>query len=436
MRRNTSLFALLTLALAMTGGCASVGDESSRGPGGPVSEVGTGGGSYAGDGDGTGAASSGSAGSAGSEGTGTAPAAVPAEECGEGCTGIEEVPAGQLTAGEWRDLDDWELWLSLASSEEWGGMQAHWGYETTLRVPVRVSNAGANVIDAAVELRDASGAAVFSARTDSQGRAELFASLFAENTGPYSVVVTAGTATATVTDVDPAIFREIPVELAGAPAAGTPNLDLMFVVDTTGSMGDELWYIQAELEDVIARAREEAAQNFDLRLSMNFYRDDGDAYVVRSQPFADDTAPGLAALAAESANGGGDFPEAVDQALADAINDHTWSEHATARLLFLVLDAPPHNDQAMMARLRDANRAAAAHGVKIIPVAGSGIDKETEFLMRFLAVTTGGTYTFLTNHSGIGGDHIEPSIGLFKVWLLNDLLVEIISDEISPSTAD
>jgi hypothetical protein len=210
----------------------------------------------------------------------------------------------------------------------------------------------------------------------------------------------------------------------------------MFVIDTTGSMGDELWYIQAELEDVISRAQADAEQRFDLRLSMNFYRDQGDAYVVRSNPFTTDISAGLWALGQESANGGGDFPEAVDQALADAIHDHEWSETATARLIFLVLDAPPHHEDPILDRLRLANRAAAARGVKIIPVAGSGIDKDTEFLMRFLAVTTGGTYTFLTNHSGIGGDHIEPSIGPYKVWLLNDLLVDIITDEVSPGTAD
>jgi len=138
-------------------------------------------------------------------------------------------------------------------------------------------------------------------------------------------------------------------------------------------------------------------------------------------------------LAAEHASGGGDFPEAVDQAVASAIDDHAWRENATARLLFLVLDAPPHHDADVMARLQAANRAAAALGVKIIPVVASGIDKETEFAMRFLALTTNGTYTFLTNNSGIGGDHLAPSIGRYKVWFLNDLLVHIITEEVAPT---
>ncbi len=422
--RTTTTTSILTFSLLLAlGGCGDYSEGSRSSGGGDYSSA------SGSDGIGSGAPSA--------EGTASGGGgAVPAEGCGEGCEGITDVPAGQLTAGDWRDLDDWELWLDLMSGDAWSDKQPLWGYETTRRVPVRVTSGGDAVIDAAVTLRDGSGTVVWSAHSDSQGRAELFASVFGDDTGPYSVTVSSGAASETIDDVDPAVLTTLEVDLASAADAGTPKLDLMFVVDTTGSMGDELSYVQAELEDVITRAQDEAVQRFDLRLSMNFYRDVGDEYVVNSHPFTTDVSEGLSQLSSESAGGGGDFPEAVDQALADAIEAHEWSESATARLLFLVLDAPPHSDPEILSRLRDANRAAAAAGVKIIPVAGSGIDKDTEFLLRFLAVTTNGRYTFLTNDSGIGGDHIEPTIGTYKVWLLNDLLVDIITDEISPSTAD
>ena len=67
-------------------------------------------------------------------------------------------------------------------------------------------------------------------------------------------------------------------------------------------------------------------------------------------------------------------------------------------------------------------------GVRIIPVTASGIDKSAEYLMRSLALATNGTYTFITNHSGIGGHHIEPSTDSYKVELLNNLLVRLIRD--------
>ena len=71
--------------------------------------------------------------------------------------------------------------------------------------------------------------------------------------------------------------------------------------------------------------------------------------------------------------------------------------------------------------------AAAERGVRIVPLAASGVDKELEFLLRFTAIATGGTYTFLTNDSGIGGNHVEPTIGEYQVEILNDLLVRVIS---------
>jgi len=70
---------------------------------------------------------------------------------------------------------------------------------------------------------------------------------------------------------------------------------------------------------------------------------------------------------------------------------------------------------------------ASANGIRIIPVASSGIDKNTEFLLRAMAVTSGGTYTFLTDHSGVGESHLEPTIGSYEVEYLNDLMVRLIN---------
>ncbi len=71
---------------------------------------------------------------------------------------------------------------------------------------------------------------------------------------------------------------------------------------------------------------------------------------------------------------------------------------------------------------------ASAEGIRIIPIASSGVDKETEFLLRFMAINTNGTYTFLTNHSGIGNSHITPTIGQYQVEQLNDLMVRLIDE--------
>ena len=61
-------------------------------------------------------------------------------------------------------------------------------------------------------------------------------------------------------------------------------------------------------------------------------------------------------------------------------------------------------------------------------MAASGVDKNTEFMLRFFAIATGGTYVFLTNHSGVGLDHIAASVGDYEVEPLNSLIVRLIGE--------
>ena len=88
-----------------------------------------------------------------------------------------------------------------------------------------------------------------------------------------------------------------------------------------------------------------------------------------------------------------------------ALQDLSWEEGNYARLAFLLLDAPPHHNQEVMESIRKSIETYAANGIKLIPIAASGVDKNTEFLLRLMAIFTDGTYVFITNHSGIGNDH-------------------------------
>ena len=388
---------------------------------------------------------------AGGSGAAMAPGADTASTDGDGAAdadaGIEEpdpieILPGQLTAGEWCDLDHWDFWRDLALPDEQcgvnqdcpgigGSMSSYWGFETNGRIPVHVQHGEDDVVDAVVTLRDADDAVLWSARTDNKGRAELFAGVFESVQGDLHVVAEAeGESVQAAVDEavrggDTAIEVELPV--AHAPP---PSLDLMFVIDTTGSMGDELSYLQAELGHVIERVRDEIGVQLHVRLSVNFYRDRGDDYVVRDFPFTEELDTALAELGDQVADGGGDLPEAMEEALKNGVGDHAWSDDATARLMFLVLDAPPHYDAQRLESLQQSTRLAAEKGVQIIPLAASGVDKETEFLLRLLSMTTNGSYTFLTDDSGIGNSHIEPTIGFYKVELLDDLMVRAIRERL------
>ncbi len=345
---------------------------------------------------------------------------------GSGGEGGEPIEPGQLTAGEWRDLDHWDFWRGLfVQGSDWAMYEQTWDFDTSVRVPVVVLSGDTPVADALVTLRDSQETIVWQARTDNLGRVELWPALFGGEVQVPLFIEAEGVSLELTELPAETVGDPYVVQLDGPPAAPS-NLDLMFVIDTTGSMSDELAYLNVELDDVIARVDGDLQGELDLRLSVNFYRDHGDAYVVESNPFTTDIESALAQLAAQAADGGGDWEEAVDEALADAVYQHDWSESARARLLFLVLDAPPHDTPQIRESLRGIVMNAALRGIRIIPVAASGVDKDTEFLLRNLDIATGGTYTFLTNDSGIGGEHLEPTVGDYEVELLNDLLVRLI----------
>lgn len=369
---------------------------------------------------------------------------------GDGGTPSDPPPAnsGTLTAAEWSDLDHWDFWLDLmrgqdedGASSQWADFEDEWGFDLTdTRVPIVAMAGDAVLVDAAVTLVGGGGMPVWEARTDAHGHADLFAWTDIESQGPFSIRVSAGEAVQTV---EIAATREElagldqtrqTIEVAAEPVV-SDAVDIMFVVDTTGSMGDELGFLQVELADVIDTVQAEAEQAFDLRLSVNFYRDQGDDYVVRSFPFTADIPLALSQLDTQGSGGGGDFPEAMAEAMTDAVLQHEWSEDARARLLFLVLDAPPHHDEARLAQIAEATREAAKLGIRIIPVAGSGIDKSTEFLSRMIDIATGGTYVFLTDDSGIGNSHLEPTVGDFNVELLNNLLTRLVGEAVTVGPA-
>ncbi|PWL54735.1 MAG: VWA domain-containing protein [Clostridiales bacterium] len=346
---------------------------------------------------------------------GGAPVGLPAQN--------QQLAAGLLTAGEWCDNDDFAFFQSVLNHNDWYPYQEVYSLSIHDRLAVTVSDGqGAPVQNAAVTLNDAQGSALYSAVTDHAGRAYLFA--LSEEAAQAAVsVAVSGPDGASVTESVPDGADSLAVTL-GSAGSKPQILDLMFVIDSTGSMSDELYYLQNELNDVIQTVAADHPE-MQIRLSVNFYRDEGDAYVVLPFDFTDDIAAGLKALAAQFADGGGDYPEAVDSALANALNGHDWSD-GSVKLLYLVLDAPPHSeDEAVVSRIGELIPAFAAEGIRVIPVASSGVDTETEFFLRNLAALTGGTYTFLTNDSGIGGDHLEPTIGEYAVRPLNELLIEI-----------
>jgi len=180
--------------------------------------------------------------------------------------------------------------------------------------------------------------------------------------------------------------------------------------------------------DSIAKRIYQLFPNVDQRYSLIAYRDDGDRYVTRTFDFTGSLAEFRATLSEQSAQGGGNYPEAMHLALENA-NRFDWRDRDTARVLFLVADAPPHDRFA--GRTLDAVEALRERGVRVFPVAASGTAIKAEFVMRSAGFLTLGQYLFLTDHSGVGNPHAEPHVPDYQVERLDRLMIRMIASELA-----
>ncbi|MCF6274293.1 MAG: VWA domain-containing protein, partial [Robiginitomaculum sp.] len=200
------------------------------------------------------------------------------------------------------------------------------------------------------------------------------------------------------------------------------SLDLLLTIDATGSMGDEMRYLQSELKAIVGRV-EVANPGIDIRTGLIVYRDKGDAYIIREIPFTDDLEDFRKSLSEQNANGGGDTPEAMHLAMQAGLKMN-WRKDAL-KVNLLVADAPPHDQY--ISDTWEAGLISRSRGIHIVPLAASGVDKTAEFLMRSMAQITGGRFLFLTDDSGIGNPHAEPSVDCYVVTRLDGLVTRVLS---------
>jgi hypothetical protein len=344
------------------------------------------------------------------------------KESKDGQGGIQP-QGGLVTAGEWNDLDNWAFYQKTLMKETFKGFPDDWQMYTNHRIAVAITAKNKPAANATVTLFR-NDTPIWMAKTDNLGRAELWVGAFQKekelNTALLRLKVNEQwVSTAAISETQ--VNRIALDETLPSP---TNLVQIAFMVDATGSMGDELEFLKMDLKKVINEVQK---TNTQLKISTAtvFYRDEGDEYVVKHSPFTEDINQTTEFISQQRADGGGDFPEAVDKALVQ-LNQLQWQPEARTRIAFLVLDAPPHNKPAVISSIQYSVKTAAANGIKLIPVVASGIDKTTEFLMRFIAMYTNGTYVFITDHSGIGNKHLEPSVGEYQVEKLSDLMVRLI----------
>ena len=340
--------------------------------------------------------------------------------------------AGTLTAGSFDDNLNYEVFhqfLSDVLQDDVAGQlpALTLGQRVIIRV---VDEAGAGVPDARVVVAAANAGAeqpAFDQPTGSDGRVIFFADIdAAADAADLTVTVHPPDGSDPVSQAGDPAEGEWTVTLASAGALPT-QLDLAFVVDATGSMGDELEYLKTEIDGIAAGVAERYPE-VNQQYALIVYRDEGDLYVTRTFDFTADLAQFQSDLSDQQAGGGGDYPEAMHTAL-EAAEALTWRQTNTARVLFLVADAPPHTDEPAQ-RALDSVLRLRADGIGIYPVASSGVADLAEFIMRAAALMTGGQYLFLTDDSGVGNPHAEPHIPCYHVERLDHVMIRMIASEL------
>jgi len=194
---------------------------------------------------------------------------------------------------------------------------------------------------------------------------------------------------------------DVPTNPVIAPRpAPDASIEVAFVLDTTGSMSGLIEGAKQKIW-AIANQMAGAKQGAKVRIALIGYRDRGDAYVTKRFDLTDDSDGIYAHLRAFQAQGGGDTPESVNQALHEAVNDLSWTaDDSVYRVVFLVGDAPPHTDYPQDVQYAATVRLAKTKGIVINTVQCGG-DPTTTPIWREIASIGLGQYAAIAQDGGM-----------------------------------
>jgi len=330
----------------------------------------------------------------------------------------------RLTAATVSDVDRRANYLDYLSRHPYEGSQL--AIDLSRRVRFRVVDGQDRPVHDAV-VTVVSGGVQVAGRTHADGWWDYFPGVVApQASGSATVFIShqGTTSQATVPIPGQGDGRDIVIRLPQAVAAGPAALDLAFLIDVTGSMGDELRYVNEEVVGIVARVQASLPQ-VQVRVAATFYRDRGDYVPIEQIPFSPDVNQFVARMRFVDASGGGDYPEDVNMGLAAALTTLQWSTGQAVRVLVIIGDAPPQAYPTQYT-YREAMVDASRRGIRLLPVAASGADRVVEYLWRAMGTYTSTPYVYLTDDSGIGGSHMEADTDRVALEMFSDALTRML----------
>ena len=218
-----------------------------------------------------------------------------------------------------------------------------------------------------------------------------------------------------------------------------PAVDILFVLDTTGSMGEEIERLKTTIELIHLNLSSMPAAPA-IRFGMVLYKDVGDEYRTKLVPLTPDLQTFQAALAPVVASGGGDTPEDLEYALWEGVERMDWNSGGI-RLIFVITDAPPQigYDDTPAAYTASAKRAQ-EEGIRIYSVGTGGLPLDGEYVLRQIAQFTGGRYIFLTygetgeSEGGAPGSVSHHTGANFQTDKLESIIIRFAKEELANLT--
>jgi Mg-chelatase subunit ChlD/TolB-like protein len=323
--------------------------------------------------------------------------------------------------------------------DQYGPSVDHYPMDVSERILLHVKDSGGlPVANADVQVLGSGGQPILRARSYADGTVLFFPRRNPEP-GMYLVVTTAfGKTVETIVDRKGKRDVDIVVPVQRSVPQRLP-LDVVFVLDTTGSMGDEIERLKLTIE-LINMNLTSVSTNPLVRFGLVLYKDVGDEYDTLVVQPTDDLDKFQAELGKVYADGGGDTPEDLQAALQDAVRTVQWNTDGL-RLAFVITDAPPHLDYGQTYTYADAAMDAQTKGVKIYTVGTGGLDISGEYVLRQISQYTYARYIFLTygeqgeSAGGAPGSVSHHTGANFQTDKLESIIIRFAREELAFQSA-
>ena len=332
-----------------------------------------------------------------------------------------------LRAGSVDDNADYAGFLEYLDRIGGAGVTTR-DFDATGRVLVRLVGSDGLPLPGEVVEVSVGNDVVASLRTTADGTARFWPGLYGQP-GASAFELSAAGETASAAAGDEVTMT---ADRAGG-RQGPMAVDIMFLLDATGSMGDEIDRLKSTIDSVAGRVAELEGSP-DARFGMTLYRDEEDQFLTSTYDLTDDLDAFRSALDDVRADGGGDYPEALDEGLADALGEPSWRDPATTvQLVFLVADAPPQVGRQVEQAYPASVVEAVGRGAKVFPIASSESDDQAEAVFRQVAAGTGSRFVFLSYGAGgaATGDSSDITATDYEEMSLDDLVVRLVAEELA-----